>query len=193
MTTHELCGALGERPVIAAVRDESALAAALDSRCVAVFFLGGSLLSLPGWVEAAKRAGKAAFAHVDLLQGVKADAAAIEWCKQAMPLDGVISTRAPLLKIARGMGLITIQRLFLVDSSSLATGIRLMHASPPDMVEVLPGLVGKAIRTLKIELGRPVIAGGMITEEEEAGRALRAGAIAISTSRVSLYARANAR
>ena len=100
MTTHELCGALGERPVIAAVRDESALAAALDSRCVAVFFLGGSLLSLPGWVEAAKRAGKAAFAHVDLLQGVKADAAAIEWCKQAMPLDGVISTRAPLLKIA---------------------------------------------------------------------------------------------
>ena len=54
MTTHELCGALGERPVIAAVRDESALAAALDSRCVAVFFLGGSLLSLPGWVEAAK-------------------------------------------------------------------------------------------------------------------------------------------
>ncbi len=187
MTTHELCGALGERPVIAAVRDESALAAALDSRCAAVFFLGGSLLSLPGWVEAAKRAGKAAFAHVDLLQGVKADAAAIEWCKQAMPLDGVISTRAPLLKIARGMGLITIQRLFLVDSSSLATGIRLMHASPPDMVEVLPGLVGKAIRTLKIELGRPVIAGGMITEEEEAGRALRAGAIAISTSRVSLW------
>lgn len=107
--------------MIAAVRDESALAAALDSRCAAVFFLGGSLLSLPGWVEAAKRAGKAAFAHVDLLQGVKADAAAIEWCKQAMPLDGVISTRAPLLKIARGMGLITIQRLFLVDSSSLAT------------------------------------------------------------------------
>ena len=82
------------------VRDE-ALAAALDSRCVAVFFLGGSLLSLPGWVEAAKRAGKAAFAHVDLLQGVKADAAVIEWCKQAMPLDGVISTRAAAQDRAR--------------------------------------------------------------------------------------------
>ena len=105
MTIHELCAALAGRPVIAAVRDESALEAAVDSQCVAVFFLGGSILSLPGWVEKAKRAGKAAFAHVDLLQGVKADAAALEWCKQAMPLDGVISTRAPLLKAARGVGL----------------------------------------------------------------------------------------
>ncbi|HIS92163.1 MAG TPA: glycerol-3-phosphate responsive antiterminator [Candidatus Alectryocaccomicrobium excrementavium] len=187
MTIHELCAALAGRPVIAAVRDESALEAAVDSQCVAVFFLGGSILSLPGWVEKAKRAGKAAFAHVDLLQGVKADAAALEWCKQAMPLDGVISTRAPLLKAARGVGLMTIQRLFLVDSSSLATGIRLMRATPPDMVEVLPGLVSKAIRTLKLELGRPVIAGGMITEAEEAGRALQAGAIAVSTSQRSLW------
>jgi len=186
-TANELLQSFETHPVIAAVRDGETLETALASRAAAVFLLGGTIVTLADRVTAIHRAGKAAFVHLDLMQGLKADAAAVEWLQATMPVDGVISTRTPLLKAARELNLITIQRLFLVDSASLTSGIRMMRVSPPDFVEVMPGLVPKAIRTLKMELGRPVIAGGMITEAEEAARALRAGAAAVSTSQSEIW------
>ena len=80
------------------------------------------------------------------------------------------------------MGLLTIQRTFLMDSASLSSGIKLMRGNPPDMVELLPGLVPKAIRQVRERLDIPVIAGGMVTEADEVEDALSAGALAVSTS-----------
>ena len=52
----------------------------------------------------------------------------------------------------------------------------------PDMVELMPGLVTKAISAVSGKLSVPVIAGGMITEADEVAGALKAGALAVSTS-----------
>ena len=52
---------------------------------------------------------------------------------------------------------------------------------------VMPGLVPKAIVRLKEELRLPVIAGGMITERREVEEAIRAGALAVSTSAPELW------
>ena len=50
-----------------------------------------------------------------------------------------------------------------------------------------PGLIYKAISAVSRKLSIPVIAGGMITEADEVAGALRAGALAVSTSNRVLW------
>lgn len=178
---------LAERPVIAAVREPADLEKAVRSRAAAVFLLGGSLMTLPGWVERARASGKYVFVHLDLCDGLGKDAAAVDWIGLAVRPDGLISTRQQLLRRAREHGLLTIQRLFLMDSESLTNGVRLLSCTPPDLVEVLPGLVPKGIRALRERLGLPVIAGGMVTEEADVAQALQAGAAGVSSSVQALW------
>ena len=179
--------ALARRPVIAAVRDLSAVPAASCSPVPAVFLLGGSILTLPPAMRPLREAGKRVFVHLDLVAGLGRDKAAVEWCRRALGADGLISTHPQLLREAASLGMATIQRLFAMDSASLASGIRLLRGNPPDFVEVLPGLLPKAIAELCSQLGRPVIAGGMVTEADEVRQALAAGAVAVSTSERALW------
>ena len=77
--------------------------------------------------------------------------------------------------------------MFLMDTQSLINGVRLLRASECDMVEVLPGLAPKAIRFMRGELAKPIIAGGMVTTLAEVRSALAAGALAVSTSSAELW------
>ena len=179
--------AVRQRPVIAAARTMEDVVDAAVSPVAAVFLLGGSILTLPDMVEVLKKAGKYVFVHLDLCEGLGKDAAAVEWCARVLKPDGMISTRSQLLKRAAELGLLTIQRLFLVDSSSLSGGMKHIMSNPPDLIEVLPGLVPKAIARLSETLGLPVIAGGMVTEDRDVEQALAAGALAVSSSERTLW------
>ena len=85
------------------------------------------------------------------------------------------------------MGALTIQRLFLMDSSSFEHGKRMLRNTPPDMAEVLPGIAPKAIRALCEALNKPVIAGGLVSEPREIALALQAGAAAVSVGDEKLW------
>lgn len=174
-------------PVIAAVRDEDALERALLSPSPAVFLLGASILNIQGMVNEAHRAGKRVFIHMDLCEGLGSDTKAVDYCAERIRPDGLISTKVSLLRHASHRGLLTIQRLFIMDSNSIAHGVKLLSSHPPHMVEVLPGLLPKAIRMLSDALTCPVIAGGMVTDESEVCAAIDAGAKAVSTSIESLW------
>ena len=184
---HEFLDALKNNPVIASARDMEAVARAANSTVSAVFLLGGSILNLREMTDCARRGGKYVFVHLDLLAGLGRDAQAVEWCAKEISPDGLISTRTPLLKRASELGLLTLQRLFVMDSSSIRHGINLFKGYAPDMLEVLPGLLPRAITELKESLGRPIIAGGMVTKPAEVAQALRAGASGVSTSEESLW------
>ena len=183
----DFCGALAAHPIIAAARDMEGVRRAAASGVEAVFVLGGSILSLSDMAACSREGGKRVFVHLDLVEGLANDAAAVEYLARRVAPDGLISTRAPLLKRASALGMITIQRLFVMDSSSLAHGEKLLKSAAPDLIEVLPGLVYKAIKRLRASLDRPVIAGGMITTALEARLALAAGALAVSTSEQTLW------
>ena len=183
----KLTDALSRHPVIASVRTIEAAEIAAKSSVAAVFILGGSILTLPEIVKRAHDGGKYAFVHIDLADGLGRDDAAVEWCSLSLEADGLISTRPQLLRRASELGLVTIQRLFLMDSSSFEHGKRLLRNTPPDMAEVLPGIVPKAVRQLCEALDKPVIAGGMITEKSEIIDTLNAGALAVSVSDQRLW------
>ena len=182
-----LTGELARHPVIAAVRTPEAAEIASKSSAAAIFILGGSIMTLPELVKRAHDGGKYAFVHIDLADGLGRDDAAVEWCSSCLRADGLISTRPQLLRKASEMGMITIQRLFLMDSSSFEHGKRLLRNTPPDMAEVLPGIAPKAVRQLCEALNKPVIAGGMISEKSEIIDALNAGALAVSVSDERLW------
>lgn len=183
----DLTGILRGAPVIAAVRGQEALERAVRSPVRVVFLLGGDPFTLPGRVAMAQDAGKLAFVHLDLVEGISRDAAGVQWIARSIRPTGVLSTRAPLLKAASGEGLLTVLRIFMVDASSLATGARMVKGCRPALVEVMPGLVTRAIRRLGEMIDAPVIAGGMLETPEDVRAALEAGALAASTSGETLW------
>ncbi|MGI6706471.1 MAG: glycerol-3-phosphate responsive antiterminator [Clostridia bacterium] len=178
---------LEENPIIAAIREKEDLDVAIDSPVNTVFILGGDILELENDIPRILQSGKYVFVHIDLVEGIGKDAAGVKYLSQRIKPSGLISTRHHLLKHGSDEGLITIQRMFLVDSSSFQSGIRLLQTSQPDLVEVMPGLVPKAITSLQRQVRQPVIAGGMITSKEDIIHALQAGALAVSTSNKNLW------
>lgn len=183
----ELLKGFEKRPVIAATRSIESVQRAADSKAGAIFLMGGSIMTLPEMLRIAHEGGKKAFIHLDLAEGLGRDDAAVRWCVERLGADGVISTRPALLKTASELGAITIQRLFLIDSSSFEHGKRLLRNTPPDMAEVLPGIAPKAVRQLCEALNKPVIAGGLVTEASEIALALQAGASAVSCGNEALW------
>lgn len=176
-----------QNPVIAALKSDDGIESALNSDCLIVFVLYGSLLSIGEITEKLKASGKKVFIHIDLIEGLKADQSGILFIKQSTAADGIITTRQHLIKHAKNLSLFTILRLFVIDSKSIRTGAKNTSEFAPDAVEVLPGVSEKIIRVCNGEFSQPVIAGGLIETRQEILAALDAGAVAISTTRSQLW------
>lgn len=130
---------------------------------------------------------KKVFIHMDLIQGMKADEYATEYVCQMFKPFGIISTKGNVIVKAKQNDVVTVQRLFLIDSTSLEKSIKHIERSKPDYIEVLPGIVPKYIQRVKEKTGIPVFAGGLIETKEEVQAALDAGASVITTSNRKLW------
>lgn len=172
--------------MIAAVRGKEEMEIAFASGVKIIFDLSPSILTLKETVLAAHEAGKKLFIHIDLAEGIGKDKAGICFAKEA-GVDGIISTRANIIKAAREAGLFTVQRFFAVDSQSVHTTIETVRNSRPDMVEIMPGIIEKVIGDLKQQIKTPMIAGGLIETKEEVSRILAAGAAAVSSGKKELW------
>lgn len=174
--------------IIAAVRNETELAAALRSKVKLIFCLSSNIHTLEKMVNAVHEAGKKVYLHMDLAEGIGKDKAGLEYVKQK-GVDGIISTRVSIIKAAREVGLFTVQRFFIVDSQSISTTLEYIKGSKPDMIEIMPGTVTKVIAKLKTSTEIPIIAGGLIETKQEIDEALKNGAAGVSTSRQELWDR----
>lgn len=103
-------------PIIAAVKTEEQLMRALTSECNIIFFLFGNICNIPKLVESVKERGKHAFVHLDLINGLAAKEIAADYIRSFTRADGVLSTKPPILRHAKEIGLITVLRVFVLDS-----------------------------------------------------------------------------
>ena len=172
--------------IIAAVRNEQEMEAAIASRVKLIFCLNPNILTLNQTVRAVHAAGKKIFLHIDLAEGVGKDKAGLVYVKNA-GVDGVISTRVNIIKFAKEVGLFTVQRFFIVDSHSVDTTVESIKSSKADMIEIMPGIVTKVIADLKARLNVQIIAGGLIESRKEIEEAAHSGASAVSTSKQELW------
>ncbi|HOB34601.1 MAG: glycerol-3-phosphate responsive antiterminator [Firmicutes bacterium] len=176
-----------QSPVVAAVSDLSRLSAAVQSPCEIIFLLKGTILTVPEAVQAVHAAGKAVYIHLDLVEGFSRDWAALEYIRQVIRPDGIITTRVNLVKHAGEIGLGAIQRVFMLDSLSVETAVKSVSHTRPAAIELLPGIIPRIIRRVCTETRLPVIAGGLIESKEDIIAALQAGAVGISTSKEELW------
>lgn len=174
-------------PVIAAVKNEAQLSAALKSECETVFLLFGDILNIAALTEQAKAAGKTVIVHIDLIAGLSAREIAVDFIARTTKADGIISTRLPLIRRAHELGLFTILRVFVIDSMALENLRRDRLAAEPDVFEVLPGVMPEVLRRICADLNVPVIAGGLLSQKKDIFAALDAGAIAVSTTDAALW------
>jgi glycerol uptake operon antiterminator len=179
---------LKKSPVIAAFRDLQSLRAEELDRIGVLFILGGTIFDLPGLIDKAATYGKLVFVDIDLIKGVGKDAPGIQYLAKEIHAQGIITTRSNLIKSAQKEGLISIQRIFVLDSESLTGGLNVIEKSMPDAVEILPGLIlPKIMNRITARVSVPVIAGGLITSREEIREILSSGAVGVSTTTSSLF------
>lgn len=172
--------------IIPAVRTDDEFSKAVLTDSELIFDLNPDLFTLKSKVEAAHRAGKKLYIHFDLANGIGKDKSGMLYVK-ASGVDGIISTRVNVIKMARELGLFTVQRFFIVDSHSIDTTIDSVKTAKPDMIEVMPGIIPKIIENLRHKLSQPIIAGGLIESKNEIELILSSGAAAISTGSKALW------
>lgn len=179
-------GGLQHNPVIPAVRGpDSALRAALSGRHAAVFVLGGDIFRVLERIGAAGRRPPVCV-NVDLVGGVSADASGLRFLSGR--LEGVISTHRHVIELAKEMDLLTVHRLFAIDSGAVERGVKLIRRAQPHCVEILPALAYLEVAAAYPEvLERPVLAGGLLKSREDVSSILGAGAAGVSTSHQGLW------
>src|SRR5699024_6002992 len=128
--------------------------------------------------------------HIDLAKGVKADEYGIEFLAHDIGPDGIVATRGSVVELAKKKNLLAIKRLFHLDSLSLENNLRTggtRNRYTTDYIEVLPGKLVEVIATIHAHTDIPIIAGGLLTSETDVAEALKAGAVAVSTSATELW------
>ena len=184
MRASELLNRLEDCPIIAAVR-ENTWQQALSSPAEVLFCLETNLLTVALRVAQAHEAGKAIFIHMDLAEGIGRDKAGLQYLADC-GADGILSTKSQIIRAAKDLGLLTIQRFFILDSQGLDSIQEMLKNTNPHFMEIMPGVLPKAIR--RFAGGSiPVIAGGLIETKAEITAALSSGATAISTGRAGLW------
>lgn len=171
---HPLAETLLDEPVIAAVKTDDALTAALASPCSTVFLLASTLLNVGELVRRIHAAGKLAVVHIDLVDGLSAREVAREFPHCAVP-PGWYHFHPPVPDPAGAhQGLLTIQRAFILDSLSLNNLSGQLEQGKPDFVEILPGIMPRVITEISTRTRVPVIAGGLLRDKADVMAAMRA-------------------
>ncbi|WP_026673352.1 glycerol-3-phosphate responsive antiterminator [Alkalihalobacterium bogoriense] len=177
-----------KREVIASVHNEIALQRALElDEVKTIFLINGDILTLQENIKHIRKYDKRLFLHFDTIQGLSTDVKGVNYTVEILKPDGILSTRGQVIQHAKKLGLLTIQRLFLIDTTALNSGVRSIKQSNPDAVEAMPGLMPRVISELCSHIEQPVVAGGLIKENYEVELALDAGAVAVSLSDISYW------
>ena len=129
-----------------------------------------------------KESGKVAMVHIDLISGLSSKEIVVDFIRKNTEADGIISTKAALIKRGKELKMFTVLRYFLLDSMAYENIRQQQHAVKPDYIEVLPGVMPKVIGKVCKMSKTPIIAGGLISDKESVMAALSAGAIAVSST-----------
>ncbi|ABR30480.1 glycerol-3-phosphate responsive antiterminator [Thermosipho melanesiensis BI429] len=174
-------------PIVPAIRDLKFVEKIVQIPVSSVFLLEGDIFNTQNATQKLKENGKKVFVHIDLINGLGRDEASVKLVKEFVCADGIITTRSNLIVFANRIGLMTVQRIFLIDSKAVETGIQQIKKHKANFVEVLPGLIPDMIRFIKQSVEQPIISGGLVSTENQVKKILAAGAIAVSTSKENLW------
>lgn len=179
--------ALHKSPVIAAVKSDEGLELCLKSESQVIFVLYGDICNIADIVARVKEKEKLVMVHVDLINGLSSRDIVVDFIRKYTDADGIITTKPALIKRARELELYTVLRLFALDSMAYENIDRQVKSARPDVIEVLPGMMPKIIAKICNQVKIPVIAGGLVSEKEDAMDLLKAGSLCVSTTNSDVW------
>ncbi|WP_207724780.1 glycerol-3-phosphate responsive antiterminator [Thermanaerosceptrum fracticalcis] len=172
---------------IAAIKEPKYLEKALEAELSAVVLSIGNIAVIKRYVDLFKRSNFPVFLHIERIGGISHDKDGVDFIAHYVKPVGIVSTRNNLIIQAKKQGLLTIQRLFLVDSDAVKSGLQSIQETQPDAVEFMPALVTDYIAEFRKEIDLPIIAGGLIRTKDQMREAIRHGATAVSMGNCQLW------
>ena len=173
---------LEDSPIIAAIKNDDDLALAVKSDCKIIFILYGTVCTIAQIVATIKEVDKIAMVHLDLIVGLASKEVSVSFIKEFTKADGIISTKPALVKFAKELDFITVQRVFMIDSIAMENCKKYIKSGTADMVEIMPATMPKIIKRMAVSCKVPIIAGGLISDKEDVMLALQAGAMGVSST-----------
>jgi glycerol uptake operon antiterminator len=147
-----------------------------------------NLFELASSIERAHQSHIATYVNIDSIDGIHADAAGLHYLCKRMKITGVVSSHPRVLAIAKGCGLETIQRIFVLDSTGLETVLESLDTSVTDIFDISPALViPHVISWLRTALPLPFLASGLLHTSAQIQMVLQYGARGAFVSRDELW------
>ncbi len=187
LTKEEFLLSTEKCPVIPEIKNDEWMESLKDSESDIAYIIYGDICTIAGIVERVKALGKMAIVHIDLIAGLSAKEICVDFIKQYVKADGIISMKPLMIKRANEIGLFTIQRFYMIDGFTYANVEKNVKNSNPDVVEFMPVGLSKVMKYLVESINKPIVASGLTQDREDIIGALKAGAIAVATSNRGLW------
>lgn len=149
-------------------------------------FLDMHISVLKSAIKTAHEKNKKVFLHMDLIHGLTNDIFGCEYAVQFLKADGVISTKPKVVAKGKDLGIVSILRLFLIDTHSLKKGLKTCEEVSPDYVELLPALACDILPRLKAKHDQNYMCGGLISTKEDVKKCFDRGALAVTISKLDI-------
>ncbi|MBM7573654.1 glycerol-3-phosphate responsive antiterminator [Aquibacillus albus] len=182
----EIATLLKNNRLIAAAPPEN-LENALNSNVSFIILMNGTLSFFIDHFKDNEKLSKPLFIHTDLMKGLNNDKEAFRFLASTIKPAGIVTTKNHMIRAAKKENFLTIMRVFLIDTNSLKLAIRNIKENKPDAVEVMPGIAPQIVKILKKEIEQPIILGGLIWNEKQIEKALKAGADGVSMSKEGMW------
>lgn len=147
----------------------------------AAYLLMGNISNIKRYTEKLKEKGIPVFIHIEKIGGLALNAEGLEFISKVVAPDGILTTKKNLLKYAHNYGLITIQRVFMIDTEVFENLLKPKEFQA-DFIEIMPSTLHSIIRDLVNIMKRPILAGGLIQSVDDVKQCIQAGAVGVSTS-----------
>lgn len=178
---------LHKNPIVAAIHDQKDLETVKGSAVKAVFILNSDVIALKQMIDTLQAAQKHVYVHLDLIKGISSSKEGVKFLKEFYQPDGLITTHSSLVRYAKRLNFFVIQRLFILDSINLKSGIQSIRDNNPDAVEILPGIMDSITKKIAGSINPPLIVGGLISSKKDVIGALNSEAMGISTSKKEIW------
>lgn len=182
-----LQASLHKRPIIASLKGMEDACTSAQHGVKVCFYLKGNIFELKDIVSQCKKQEQMLLVHVDLISGIAKDPYGMEVLALELGIDGILTTRGHLISAAQKMGMLGVQRLFMLDSEALRTGLEILRSNKPDALEILPALVFPSISPRLPNRTLPIIAGGLVETKNHVREILQPPVLGLSTSKTKLW------
>ncbi|MGX1788913.1 glycerol-3-phosphate responsive antiterminator [Bosea sp. NPDC055332] len=172
---------LARHPVIATVYGAEPIEAFIASRATIAIVANIELRKLQRVIQTLEKAGKYAILNIDSCDGLSQDKGGVDYLVD-IGVKSIVSTRVATIQRAKRADLVTIQKIFVTDRSTLPRSIHALAESKPHLAQLMPAPILPFVNAQLRKAMPPIVASGFVCTRELAIAAIGHGAVAVSTS-----------